>query len=295
MIRIVVLGTSASMPTKDSWPSCFAIKHGDTLLFDACEGVQRQMMRHGISYASVKAIFLSHLHADHFLGIFGLMQSMNMAGRKEELQVFGPRGTKKLLEQVLAARELAPAFPVKISDAEAGKVFENPLFQVRAFEVRHYKHALGYCLEEENRRNFDEEKCRKLGIAGRMFGELQKHGVLTVKGKKIRYDDVSFEKKGKKIVYTGDTKMFAGLAKEFKDADLVIGDATFSDAEKDMAHEKEHCTAKELAEAVKKAGAKKLLLTHFSNRYDDRRPLLDEAKKEFGESFLAEEGLELMV
>ena len=283
------------MPTKGSWPSCFAVKHGDTLLFDACEGVQRQMMRHGISFASVRAVLLSHLHADHFLGLFGLVQSMNMAARKEELLIAGPCGTKKLLETLLGARELHAAFPVRVCDVEEGLVFENALFGVRAFPVKHYRHALGYALEEKAHRNFDEEKCRKLGIEGRMFGELEKRGTLVVKGKKVKYEDVSSEKPGRRIVYTGDTKMFAGLAKEFKNADIVIADCTFSQNEERLAHEKEHSTAREMAEAAKKAGVKKLVLTHFSNRYEDRRPLLEEARKIFAEAELAEEGLELAI
>ncbi|MCX6767521.1 MAG: ribonuclease Z [Candidatus Micrarchaeota archaeon] len=295
MIRVVVLGSSASAPSKDCFPSCFAVKYGPVLLFDCCEGAQKQMMRYKISYSRTKAIFLTHLHADHFLGVFGLVQTMNLSGRKEPLQIFGPRGTKKFFETIFSLRHLAPQFPVEARDVSTGKIFEEDLFEVRPFAVKHAGPSLGYVLEQKPYRRFDEEKARKAGIRGRLFTDIQEKGRVTAGGKTIEYDDVTYVQQGKKIVYTGDTLPCASIAGEAKDADLLVHDACFADEDKEMAAEKKHATSRQAAEAAKKAGAKKLLLTHFSNRYDDRKPLLEEARKIFPDSILAEEGLELLI
>lgn len=297
MIRVIVLGSAASMPSKRFVPSCFAVKYGAVYLFDACEGVQRQMMRYGASYAKLRAVFLSHLHADHFLGVLGLIQTMNMAGRKEELLVFGPKGTKRLFETILGEKHLAPAFKVTAKDvAGEGVVLEEKLFAVKAFAVEHGAPALGYVLEEFPHVNFDERKARSLGIKGCLFSEITERKRIIVGGKTVKLSDVTFEKPGKKIVYSGDTLACPAVAKQAKNADLLIHDSCFAEAELELAKEKMHSTAKQAAETAKKAGAKKLLLTHFSNRYeDDRTPLLQEAQKIFPNSVFAEEGMELLI
>ena len=303
MIRLVVLGSSASMPSRESVPSCFAVKYDGVFLFDCCEGAQRQMMKYGVSFAQVKCIFLSHLHADHFLGIVGLTQSMNFVGRKDPLYIFGPAGTQKLFETIFYLKELRPEFNIRVFDVgESSKpVFESRLFSVRAFEVEHTGKALGFTLEEKPLRKFDLEKAKKAGVPRHLFTELQNKGSVKIKNEKtgrtktVKLDQVTFLKPGKKIVYSGDTRPCKTLAHEAKDADLLVHDACFSEEQAKLAEDKKHSTAKQAAELAKKAGAKKLLLTHFSNRYDDRKILLEEAKTIFPESVAAAEGLELMV
>ncbi|MFH0835042.1 MAG: ribonuclease Z [Candidatus Micrarchaeota archaeon] len=295
MIRAVVLGSGGSLPSPRHVPSSFAVKYGATYLFDCCEGCQRQMMKYGANYGQVKAIFLSHLHADHFLGVFGLVQTLGMIGRKEELLIAGPAGTKKLFETAFSQRELAPHFPVTVKDVHDGTVLKERLFSVRAFPVNHGCRALGYCLEEGEKTRFDEAKAKAKGLRGPMFTEIQEKGKLVVGGKTVRLEDITYKQAGKKIVYSGDTAPCAELQAAAKGADLLIHDACFTDADSAQAKEKFHSTAKEAAECAKKAGAKKLLLTHASNRYEDRSPLLREAKQVFKETLMAEEGLEVLV
>ncbi|MFQ5405698.1 MAG: ribonuclease Z [Candidatus Micrarchaeia archaeon] len=298
MIKIVMLGSTASVPTKKHVPSCFAVQADKAYLFDACEGVQRQLMKYNVSYSKVKSVFLSHLHADHFLGLFGLVQTLNMSTRAEELLVFGPKGSGKFLETLFSTNELKPNFKVKVkevSGTEKKPVFETDVFEVRAFQVKHGKNALGYVFKEKDKRRFDKKKAVKAGIKGRLFTEIGKKGVLKIGKKTVKYEEVTFVQMGKKIVYTGDTAFFSGLEKHFENANAVIADSTFLHEHKDLAKEKEHCTAFQIAKTCKKAQVKKLVLTHFSNRYDDRTPLLVEAKKEFKESALSEEGLELEI
>ncbi len=294
MIRLVMLGTSASLPSKQYHTSCMAVKYGKSMLFDACEGVQRQLMKYNVSFASIDVVFLSHLHADHFLGLFGLVQSMNLSTRAAELVIYGPKGTAKFLDAVFSTKELRPNFPVKFVEIASSKkpFYETELFTVTAFNANHGTNALGYVLEGKPTRRFDKEKCEKVGIKGRNFSELEEGKTVTIGKKKYKYEDVTYQQPGKKIVYSGDGAPNSELNAACRLADIIVLDSTFVDEQKELAKEKRHSTAGQAAAIAKKAKAKMLILTHFSNRYDERGILLDEAKKKFENSVLAQEGLE---
>jgi ribonuclease Z len=298
MIRVVFLGTSASLPSKEHFTSCFAVKYGKIMLFDCCEGVQMQMMKYNVSFASVDAVFLSHLHADHFLGLFGLVQSMNLSTRAAQLTVYGPKGTANFFEGVFGHKELAPNFPVKFVevDAKSGKPFyEADLFTVRAFAANHGTQALGFVLEGKATRRFDKAKCDKLLVKGRDFSDLEAGKTVTKGKRKIKYADVTYAQPGKIIAYSGDSAPNIALEQACKGADLAVIDSTFAHAEEPLAKEKRHMTCEQAARIAAKAKAKKLILTHVSNRYDDRSALLAQARKLFPDSELASEGLELML
>lgn len=290
MFKLTVLGSSASLPSPRHRPSCFALTCGGVYLLDACEGVQTQLMRFKASYGKLKAIFISHLHADHFLGVPGLVQTLNLNGRTEPLFLFGPRGTRRLFEELLSIRQLKPNFPVIARDCEEGECLREKLFTVSCFQVEHGCPAIGFVIEEPEKTRFHEEKAKKLGVSGRLFTELSEKGSVKIGRKTVKLEDVSYRQAGKKIVYTGDTMPCKAIVDAAKGADLLIHDSAFSDEDKEMAAEKKHSTARQAAEDAKKAKAKKLLLTHFSNRYDDRSKLLKEARAAFAESELGVEG-----
>jgi ribonuclease Z len=296
MIRLVVLGSAAALPSPRHLPSSVAVKFGDVFLFDCGEAAQRQMMKFGVSYSKLRAVFLTHLHADHWIGLIGLSQTLGFFERKEPLLVFGPRGTKRLLDSVFSQRELEPSFPIEVKDVEDGVVYEDKLFTVAAFPVEHETRALGYALEEREKTKFDEAKARAKGIQGRLFSEIMEKGEIVVNGKKVKLKDVTFKESGKKIVFSGDTAPCARVAREAKNAALLVHDACFGESEAEKAKEKAHSTARQAAEVAKKAKAQRLLLTHFSNRYDeDRSKLVEEARAVFKESIEAKEGLEILV
>jgi len=291
MIRLVILGSSASVPSVERSLSSVALRHeGGVYLFDCGEGTQRQMMKYKTSYAKVKAIFVTHLHADHVLGIPGLVHTLRMIGRKEPLLVFGPRGTCEYIGGVMLDHGLVDA-----RDVDENFCFKGDGFTVRAFPVEHGLDAYGYVFEEDEKRNFDKKKAEALGIKGRMFGELQKNGEMKVKEKKIMLEDVTVPKKGKKIVYTGDTLPCKGVELASKGADILIHDATFGEEMKEEAKLKLHSTATEAANTAKKAGVKKLILTHISNRYKEARALEEQARKIFKNSDVARDGMEILV
>ncbi|MBI5037053.1 ribonuclease Z [Candidatus Micrarchaeota archaeon] len=297
MIRLVCLGSSAATPTPRSLPSHYAVKYGGVFLFDCAEGCQRQMMKYNVPYGSLEAVFLTHLHADHVLGLPGIVQTLNLAERNEALQVFGPEGTALFVETLFSIPSLRSGFPIKVKEIQQKKTkaLSTKLFDVHAFPAEHGCRALGYVLEEKQKIKFHEAKAKGMGIRGRLFTEIQEKGKVEVEGKTIKLEEVTFEEKGKKIVFSGDTIACASTLRAAKDADVLVHDSSFSSEQKARAEETKHCTALEAAELAKKAGAKKLILTHFGNRYDQRKVLLEEAKSVFKESELAEEGREWMV
>jgi len=291
MIRLVMLGTSASVPSVSRNLCSVGLRHeGDIYLFDCGEGTQRQMMKYRLSYAKTRAIFVTHLHADHYLGIAGLCHTLNMIGReaKDELLVYGPRGTARRMEG------LGCNYPfLKVKEVGEGVVYKGEGFSVRAFAVAHGRNALGYVFEEEEGRNFDKAKCDSLGIKGIMFRELEQKGVVSVGKKKVKIEEVTRPKKGRKIVYTGDTKVCNAVVEAAKGADLLIHEGTFAEERRKEADEREHATAADAAKVAKKAKAKRLIITHISNRYEKADRLLKEAREIFKNSEIAHDGMEI--
>ena len=285
MFEVTMLGTASAVPTTQRGLSAIAVRRdGDVFLLDCGEGTQRQMMRFGVSYMKVKAIFITHLHLDHFLGVFGLVETMALNGRKEKLTLYGPRGSSA----VFSRKEFLEIIEI---DAKFSQQFDG--FTASAFPTGHTKDSLGFVFSEETRRRFYEDKAKGLGIKGPMFSQIMDKGSLKIAGKTIKLKDVTYEQEGKKLAYTGDAVASAAIAKAAKGADLLIHEATFCEDRHEEAKEAKHSTALQAAQIAKKAGAKKLLLTHISGRYLGSQQLLDEAKKAFENTLIAEDGMKI--
>lgn len=287
MFEITVLGTSSAMPTPERSLSCIAVrKDGETFLVDCGEGSQRQMMRFGVSYMKIRAIFITHLHLDHFLGVFGLLETLRLNGRKEKLTIYAPRGASG----VFGRKEF---LEVKEIDGKWSEDFGG--FTASAFDAKHPGNALGFAFEEKEKVRFHEEKAHSLGLKGPMFSEIQKKGKLTVAGKVVKLKDITYTQPGKKLVFSGDTAPCATLAKAAKGADLLIHESTFGSDKEEEAKETQHSTASDAAACAKKSGARRLLLTHFSGRYADTSQLLAEARKIFAGTEAAKDGLKIEI
>ncbi len=296
MIRIIVLGTNAALPSKNGLPACAAVRYGGTYLFDACEAVQQQMMKYG-GGSAIKAIFITHLHADHVLGVPGLLQSLSLAKRTEPMIIVGPAGSKKFFSNLLSIPGFVPSFPVELIEMKkAGIALKTDLFKVKAFKVKHSIDSVGYALICNDYQRFDKSKAMIHQITGGMFNEIMEKGFVKNKsGKKIILKQVSYKQKGKKIVFTGDTAPCKSTITNCKDADLLFHDSTFADSEEKQAKLTLHSTAKQAATIAKKGNVKKLVLTHISNRYDNRDILLNEANEIFDQTIVAQEGMEILV
>ena len=295
-MRIVFLGTSGSWPTPKRNVSAIAVKRGpEVLLFDCGEGTQRQFMLSNLSFMQVTRVFLTHFHGDHFLGLPGLVQSMSMNGRERELLVYGPRGTEDLVETLVNIGHFKSAFPVVARGVKGGEEVDCGEYVVRAIEASHTVPATGYVLEEGIRPGrFSLEKAKALGIPeGPLFSRLQEGQTVTVDGQAIPPDRVlGPPRRGRKIVYTGDTLPSNRILEAARDADVLIHDATADTALEEKANRYGHSTGRQAAEIARDANVRTLILTHVSPRYEDTASILADAKAVFPNVYMAEDFFE---
>lgn len=300
-LRVTFLGTSGAVPTARRNPSGIYInREGEEFLFDCGEGTQRQMMRFGTGF-SVSAIFLTHAHGDHVLGLPGLLQTLDFNDREESLAIYTPRGTGRTIEGLVGALDARLGFPVEVHEVAPGEtVHEREEYEVRAFRTEHRTRSVGYALVESDRKGrFDRERAEELGVpVGPKFSALHSgESVELEDGTVVEPEQVVGEPRpGRRVVYTGDTRPIEETVEVAADADLLIHDATFGDDWADRACETGHTTAREAGELATRAGAKRLALTHVSSRYaGDASRLAREASEEHDGAFVAEDGREIDV
>ncbi|MFZ5500860.1 MAG: ribonuclease Z, partial [Candidatus Micrarchaeota archaeon] len=278
MLRITILGTSASAPTVERGMPSIALKYESHLmLWDCGEGTQRQLMRYKVGYGSVDSIFISHPHLDHYLGMFGLLETLKLSSASPRpVRIFLPRGMD------------VEGYPfAKVEKIKAGELMRGKGFSVSAFAVKHCRGSHGFVFEEEERIKFHEEKAHSLGLKGRLFKEIQQKGKVKTPGGEVKLEDITWRKPGRKVVYAGDCAPSESTIEAAKGADLLIHEATFDSYKRAEAEERAHSTAEGAAKIAKAAGVKRLLLTHISPRYADVAELLEEAKAVFKDTEVA--------
>lgn len=298
-MRIIFLGTAGSTPTlKRSLPAVLVCRKNDQLLFDCGEGVQRQMLMAKTGFHKNMKIFLSHLHGDHILGLPGLMQTMALMDRRNKLQVYGPNGIRHFLQSIKETLQFGLTYPVEIYEIyKAGTICEEAEYTIEAVESNHVMPSFAYGFYEKQRPGkFYPDKARALGVPeGELWSKLQRGERVRLKnGKTVKPEEIMGSmRKGRKIVYTGDTRPFTGFARFASGANLIIHEATFDDTLIGKANEDGHSTPSQAAEQAVKAKAKRLVLTHISARYSDARLLLEQAQKIFKNVAIAEDFLEI--
>jgi len=297
VLTLTFLGTSAARPTVERNVSSLALqREGETLLFDCGEGTQRQMMRYGVSFA-LSEIFFTHFHADHFLGMIGLVRTLGLQGREEPLRLYGPRGAKQVLNNALLLGVEKVPFGVEIHEVKPGGVIgQRDGYSLTAFATDHGAGSIGYALVESERYGkFDPEKARALAIPeGPLWGKLQRGETIELAdGRKLTAESVVGPRRpGRKVVITGDTAPCASVVDAAAGANLLVHEATFGEEEKDRAKETFHSTAREAAQVAKAAKVRKLVLTHLSARYSiSADELVKEAKEVFAEVAAAKDGM----
>jgi ribonuclease Z len=283
---VVFLGTGGSVPTARRSTACLLVRAGgDRLLFDCGEGSQRQMQR-STGLVQVDEIYVTHLHADHYLGIPGLLKTYDLGGRERSLRVIGPPGLVDLFE---ALRRIFGrlAFDVELIELRSGDAVRHDGYEVRAFGVEHRMTAYGYALVEDERPGrFDPEAAERLGITpGPDFKRLQDgHAVEGSAGPVSPGEVMGAARAGRKLVVSGDTAPCETTAVAAHDAQLLVHDASFADEEAARAAETGHTTARQAAELAATAGVGLLALVHISSRYDVGA-VLAEAREGFERAF----------
>jgi ribonuclease Z len=288
---VVFLGTGGSMPTKErALPSIGIRFAGELIIFDCGESTQRQLLSSGLGLPKDINLFITHLHADHFLGIPGLLFTLGMLGRESPLTIHGPQGLKEVVGMLLEACRVELPFEVYVNEISGGLVYRGRGFVVEAMAVDHSVEAYAYRLKENDRPGkMNVEYLESIGLErGPKWGLLQRGIPIEHKGQIIDPKDaVGPSRPGRAVVYTGDTRPTENVVNFSRNADILIHDATFRSDLADKAAEDGHSTARQAAEIALKANVRDLYLFHISPRYqDDVDTLLWEARQVFQRSHL---------
>lgn len=297
MIKVTILGCASAKPTANRHPSAQIVNVDEQYyLVDAGEGVQKQMFRYGINPLKLRGIFISHLHGDHVFGVFPLISTLGLYGRRTPLKIFAPRPFGEILESHL--RYFDSDLPYEVEWVEVDTtahriIFENNSLEVWSIPLRHRVPASGYMFREKMPElNVDKFKIERYGLSIKQI-------VAAKRGEDIALDDGTvipnaeityLPRQPKTYAYCSDTNRSAMVARRVKGADLLYHEATYAAAERRQAKERGHSTSVDAAEIALAAEAKRLIIGHFSSRYKEPSVLLDEARAVFPATDIATEG-----
>jgi ribonuclease Z len=277
-LSLFFAGTAGSVPTaRRGLPALLLRRGGDRLLFDCGEGTQRQLLR-TVGLPDMQAVFLTHHHADHWLGLPGMLKSFELRDREAPLTVYGPPGTSDLMHAMRIVYGRL-RYPFAVVDLEAGDAVTRDGYEIAPFNVRHRGHAFGYAIVEDERAGrFDAELATRLGVPfGPDFGRLQRGEVVNgVSPEQV----IGPARAGRKIVISGDTAPCGMVRVAAHQGDLLVHEATFIEEERDRALHTGHSTAQQAAEVARAAEVRMLALTHVSTRYAGTE-IRDEARAVF--------------
>jgi len=298
-LRVIFLGTAGSVPTpKRSLPAIVIQRKGELLIFDCGEGIQRQMIQAGVGFHRKTKVFITHMHGDHVLGLPGLLQTMALLDRERKLKIYGSPGIEAFVRAIQQTVQFNLTFPLEIREVkDANIVCEEKEYEVHAVWADHVVPSLAYALIEKPRPGkFNPEKAKILGIPeGPLWSKLQQGSAVKLpNGRVVKSEEVvGPQRPGRKIVYSGDTRPTENVAELALNADLLIHDGTFDDELTDKAYEDGHSTASQAAETANKAKVKWLILTHVSARYKNTDVLVEQARKIFLKTDIAEDFMKI--
>jgi len=295
-MEITFLGTSAMVPTKERNHSAIFISYNNEgILLDCGEGTQRQFKIAGISPTKITRIFISHWDGDHVLGIPGLLQTLSSSNYSGTLEIYGPKHTKKNMKNIFKAFFFDNKLDIVIKEVK-GKFFENSDFILESFSLEHKIPTIGISFIEKDRRKINLNYVKSLKIPeGPLLGKLQNNKSINWSGKLITPEKATYLIKGKKISYITDTVYCKNCIKFSKNADILICDSTYTSELEEKARDHKHLTAKQAAQIANLANVKKLILTHFSQRYKTTQPILEDAKDNFKDVVCAYDFMKLKI
>lgn len=283
MMKVYFIGTGGGAPSRRGLPAYLVRREGLSILMDCGEGTQITMIRNSLNIMNVNVIAITHLHADHVLGLPSLIQTMGMYDRKERLYILGPEGLKDLLAETFERTYFSPNFPIEFVSS-----YENQGIRVRPFRTCHVVPSQGYLVEEKDTANLDAERLRREGITDWRVMRMLKEGKEVPWGDRVlKPEDYLIVKRGIRIAYTGDTRPCESVINSVKGVDLLLHDSTFEQGVD--ASEYGHSTSTEAATVAREAEVKRLALIHISARYRDTSEMLKQARRIFPMSFVPED------
>jgi len=269
-LDLVFFGTSGSVPTAQRAPSALLVRRGsERLLFDCAEGTQRQMLRSTVGLVELREVFLTHYHADHYLGLPGMLKTFALRGREVDLTIYGPPGLVHLFSSLKRIFGKL-TYEVRLEELEAGDVLERDGYNLTTFAPAHGVSAVGYAFVEGPRPGrFDVEAADALGVDPPERGLLQRGESIELDDGRVVTPDAVLgpPRPGRKVVLAGDTAPSPVVLEAAREAEVLVHEATFLDEERERARETAHSTALEAAELARDADVTLLALTHLSNRY----------------------------
>ncbi len=296
-IAVTILGNASAKPTAHAHPSAQTVNINEQLfLVDAGEGVQRQMFRYGISPLKLRAVFISHLHGDHVFGLFPLLSTLGLYGRRTPLRIYAPRPFGDMLEAHLRLfdRDL-PYTPewVEVDTTKNSMIFENDTVEVWSLPLRHRVPTSGYLFRQKRPRLNIRKFCiERYGLSIAQIAAAKRgEDIVLDSGETLRNTDLTYlPYQPAAYAYCSDTNYSARLAGMVEGVDLLYHEATYAADARRIAKERGHSTTADAAAVAAKASAKRLIIGHFSSRYKDLQPLLEEARAIFPATDIAREG-----
>lgn len=287
--EFIALGTGSRAPTRErSHNSCVLRWNGEVFLLDPGEGTQRQLTLAGIAASSIHHICITHFHGDHCLGLPGVVQRLSLDRCDHPVHVYYPESGQEFFERLCAAsiyERLTEIIPHPVGPARDGMVelYRTESYCLKARGLEHSVPTLGFRLEEPDFLKFVPEKLSQAGLEGPRIGELRRNGSVRVGGRDVLLEEVSVRRPGGSFAFVMDTRPCPGAAELARDADLLVMEATYTSEHQDLADLYLHTTAKGAARTAQSAGAHRLALTHFSQRYTDTRRHLEDARRIFAD------------
>jgi len=291
-IPITFLGTSQAIPTAKRNHTAVLLKYKDeTILMDCGEGTQRQFRKAKLNPCKITRILITHWHGDHILGLPGLLQTLALNNYNKTLHIYIPKTTKHYIDLIFKMFVFIGKIKYEIHECGNGKILETPDFYIESKKMNHGTPCLAYSFIEKNKIRLKRDKLKQLKLPNSpLLKKLQQGKNIKYKGKTIKAKDVTYLEKARKITIILDTKINPNCEKIAKNSDLLITESTYADKEKELAKKRKHLTASQAALIAKKSKSKKLILAHLSQRYENKEKIiLNEAKKNFKNTFLAED------
>jgi len=294
-IKLTFLGTGSAIPTaRRNHPAMLLQYKDENILVDCGEGTQRQFRYAKLNPCKITRILITHWHADHVLGLPGLLQTLMLNGYNKTLKIYGPEGTKRMMQLYLGLFvRKADQFNIEINDV-SGKVVDEKEFLIESEKMKHETPTNAYSFIIKEKIRLDKDKLKKLKLPDKspLIGELAKGKTITFNNKKISGKDLVYKENQRKITFIMDTLINPNCEKIASNSDLLICESTYSKDEKEIATDHFHLTSEQAAEIAKKSKSKSLILTHLSQRYETKqqqKQILDEAKKIFKNVQLADD------